>query len=85
MTSAGAPAPIFIQTEDGQGALDVARFPMAATPKIADPDGDAAGQRGTEGDIYGRYLSRENGDFPIPRRAGAGRGLVSVVMCLFRR
>ena len=27
--AAGAPAPIFIQTEDGQGALDVARFPMA--------------------------------------------------------
>lgn len=25
---AGAPSPIFIQTEDGQGALDVARFPM---------------------------------------------------------
>jgi hypothetical protein len=26
--AAAAPAPIFIQTEDGQGALDVARFPM---------------------------------------------------------
>jgi hypothetical protein len=29
--AASAPAPIFIQTEDGQGALDVARFPMAET------------------------------------------------------
>jgi hypothetical protein len=26
--AAGAPSPIFLQTEDGQGALDVARFPM---------------------------------------------------------
>jgi hypothetical protein len=29
--AAGAPTPIFIQTEDGQGALDVARFPMASS------------------------------------------------------
>lgn len=29
--AAGAPSPIFIQTEDGQGALDVARFPMASS------------------------------------------------------
>ncbi len=29
--AAGAPSPIFIQTEDGQGALDVARFPMATS------------------------------------------------------
>jgi hypothetical protein len=29
--AAGAPNPIFIQTEDGQGALDVARFPMVQT------------------------------------------------------
>lgn len=28
---AGAPSPIFIQTEDGQGALDVARFPMVTS------------------------------------------------------
>jgi hypothetical protein len=28
---ASAPAPIFIQTEDGLGALDVARFPMVET------------------------------------------------------
>ncbi len=27
--AAGAPSPIFIQTEDGQGALDIARFPLA--------------------------------------------------------
>ncbi len=26
--AAGAPSPIFLQTEDGQGSLDVARFPM---------------------------------------------------------
>jgi len=29
--AANAPAPIFLQTEDGQGALDVARFPMIET------------------------------------------------------
>lgn len=29
--AAGAPSPIFLQTEDGQGALDVARFPMIET------------------------------------------------------
>lgn len=29
--AASAPAPIFIQTEDGQGALDIARFPRIET------------------------------------------------------
>jgi hypothetical protein len=29
--AAGAPNAIFIQTEDGQGALDIARFPMATS------------------------------------------------------
>lgn len=29
--AAGTPSPIFIQSEDGQGALDIARFPMVET------------------------------------------------------
>lgn len=29
--AAGAPNPIFLQSEDGQGALDIARFPMVET------------------------------------------------------